>query len=382
MARTLFGTGDAGTPKRWSTKALSEIRKKSYFISRMAGSEDQLLPVVLRNDLESGPGDEVTVYLVAKIQGLPIQGNEKAEGREKRLTDYTDKIRIDRMRMPVNVGDIMAQKRRPYSLRTQATARISDFWAEYIDEELFAHAAGTRGTGRNFHHIPVGHAGWPQAYVAPDADHLVYPGSVTAKTGITSSTVVSRAFVEKLTLKAETMIGGRGPNGPNAFRMERCAVEGARYWVYVMHPANMYDLRSEVGEAGWLALEKARALAVGSNSPIFKGEAGAAALLNQTILHQHTNIPYSDDYGGGSVRGFRTLFMGAHGLAMAFGTKERKVNGVRLELDEAKVDLGDETVVKSMTITGMKKTQYDNRDFAIIAGDVGCSAAALAAMNA
>src|SRR5690606_14681952 len=81
MARTLFGTGDAGTPKRWSTKALSEITKKSYFISRMAGSEDQLLPVVLRSDLESGPGDEVTVYLVAKIQGLPIQGNEKAEGR-------------------------------------------------------------------------------------------------------------------------------------------------------------------------------------------------------------------------------------------------------------------------------------------------------------
>lgn len=381
MARTLFGSSGAGTPKRWSTKAMSEIAKKSYFVSRMTGSEDDLLPVVLRNDLESGPGDEVTVYLVAKIQGLPIQGNDKAEGREKRLTDYTDKIRIDRMRQPVNVGDIMAQKRRPYNLRTQATARIGDFWAEYLDEELFAHASGQRGTGANFHHIPVGHTGWPHAYVAPDSQHLLFPGTVTAKTGVTSSTIVNRAFVEKLTLRAATMIGGQGPAGANSYRMERCTVDGARYWVYVMHPANMYDLRAETGEAGWLALEKARALAVGSNSPIFKGEAGAAALLNQTILHTHNNITYTDDYGGGSVRGFRTLFMGAHALALAFGTKDRKTNGVRLELDEAKVDLGDETVVKSMSVLGMKKTQYDNRDFAIIAGDAGCSAAALAAME-
>lgn len=382
MARTLFGTSGAGTPKRWATKALSEIRKKSYFISRMTGTEDRLLPVVLRNDLESGPGDEVTVYLVAKIQGLPIQGNEKAEGREKRLTDYTDKIRIDRMRMPVNVGDIMAQKRRPYSLRQQAVARLSDFWAEYFDEECFAHLSGRRGTGDNFQHIPVGHPGWPHTYEAPDADHLAYPGSVTNKTSISSSDVVDRAFIEKLTLKAETMIGGVGPNGPNPFRMQRCEVEGAKYWVYIMHPANMYDLRQETGEAGWLALEKARVQAIGSNSPLFKGEAGAAALLNQTILHSHQNITYTDDYGGGSVRGFRTLFLGAHALAMAFGTKDRKINGVRLELDEAEVDLGDEKVVKSMTITGIKKTKYDERDFAVIAGDCSCSAAALAAMNA
>ena len=62
MAYPLFDTNDPGVVKKWSAKAMAELTVASYFIGKMTGTEEQRLPIALRNDLESGPGDEVTLY--------------------------------------------------------------------------------------------------------------------------------------------------------------------------------------------------------------------------------------------------------------------------------------------------------------------------------
>jgi hypothetical protein len=46
-------------------------------------------------------------------------------------------------------------------------------------------------------------------------------------------------------------------------------IDGEKSFVHLQSPETMYDLRREVGEAGWLTLEKAKAAAVGAKSPIF-----------------------------------------------------------------------------------------------------------------
>lgn len=379
MARTLFTSSDQGTPKRWSIAAMAETARKSYFVSRMMGTEDQLLPVVNRNELESGPGDEVTFYLVAKITGRPIQGDERQQGRAKRMTDYTDRIKIDRQRQPINIGDLMAQKRRPYDLKMQALARLSDYWAEYLDEEIFAQLSGRRGTGANIQHLELGYAGFPNALVAPDSNHLVFPGSVTTAAGLAGTDIMTREFIELIALQAKTMIGG-DPTKP--VKMSPCDVEGAKYFVAVLHEACMFDLRQETGEAGWLAMEKARATAVGSQSPIFKGSEGAPVLINNVIVHSHNTITYQDDYGAGSnIRGFRNLFLGAHAVGIAFGTQDRSRNGVRLKMGEADEDYGDDTVLKSQIVAGVKKTVYNSQDFAVIAMDCSASSKAQGKMR-
>lgn len=376
MARTLFASDGPGTVKRWSLRAAVETAKRSYFSSRMMGDEAQMLPCVVRSELESGPGDEVTVYLVAKLVGRPVQGDERSQGRASRLTDYTDKVKIHRQRRPVNIGDIMSQKRRPYDLKTQATDRISDYWAEYLDEEIFVQASGQRGTGENIQHLPVGYQGFPNDIVAPDAEHLAFPGAVSSKGAVTTAEVMTREFIEKIALRAKTMIGGNGK--PQSIKPVQ--IEGAKYHVLVMHPAAMYDLRTETGDAGWLALEKARATAIGSKSPIFQGDAGATALLNRTILHEHTSITYTDDYGAGqNIRGYRALFMGAHAVAIAYGTRDRKADTPRILLGEADEDHGDETVIKSMLVGGIKKSRFGGKDFAVMACDHTATAKAQAA---
>ncbi len=370
MALTLFNTADGGTPKRWSNKAMLETYTNSFFLPRMMGSESARLPIAIRNELESGPGDEVTLYLAAKLTGRARQGEEKQEGHETALTDYTDKVTIDRHRKPVSVGHIMSQKRRPYDLKQSAITRVGEFWAEYLDQQFFCHLSGQRGTGTNIDYLEVGYAGFPHPFVAPDAQHRMFAGAATSEAALTVADVMNRATIERAVLKANTMIGGT----TKLWKMNQVRIEGARYWAFLMHPSQMYDLRQDTGDAGWLSLEKARISAVGNNSPMFRGEQEATVLLQNAILHTHNNITYRDNYGAGAnVRGYRALLLGAHALAVAFGTEDKAKDGVRMKLGEYDSDGGDEKNIKSLVVAGWKKTRFEDRDFGVISVDTSAS---------
>src|SRR3546814_16861564 len=122
MARTTVLPTDPGAVKIWSAKVAVDTANKMYF-TKMTGTEDQALPVVQKTELESGPGDEVTTYLIVKLSGKPIEGDEKGLGREDKLTKYTQKMRIDKNRQLVNVGDIMTPKRVPYDIKKRSEER-------------------------------------------------------------------------------------------------------------------------------------------------------------------------------------------------------------------------------------------------------------------
>src|SRR3546814_12473264 len=131
----------------------------------MTATEDPALPVVQKPWLESGPGDEVTTYRSVKLSGKPIEGDEKGLCREDKLTKYTHKMRIDKHRKLLNVGDIMTQKRVPYDIKKQVQARLSDYMAEVSDQQITMTASGARGVGDEISHYPVGYAGFPNTFV-------------------------------------------------------------------------------------------------------------------------------------------------------------------------------------------------------------------------
>lgn len=377
--RTLFNSNDPGTVKKWSSQAMSELERSSFFVSRMTGGEDRALPIVYRSDLESGPGDEVTLYLTVNLTGAPIRGEVQAQGKAKRMTDFTMKVKIDRHRYPVSVGNLMSQKRRPFDLKKLAVSKVGIYWGAYLDQDFFAHMSGQRGDSAAMDKLEPDYAGFPMPLLPPDAQHILYPNAIAAKNQLTAGDLMSKALLDKVSLRADTMVGP-GING-KPWKMEMCSVEGGKYWVLVMHPGQMHDLKTETGDSGWLALEKARAAAIGSNSPIFKGEAGATVMYNQVILHKHTTITTLGDYGAGAnIRGYRALFMGAHAASIAFGTEDRSKNGVRLQMGEYLEDLGDDTVVKSASYMGITKNRFNGQDTAVIAVDTAVSTAAAAGM--
>lgn len=360
MARTQILPTDPGAVKAFSASVAVDVAKKSYFNSKLAGSEAQKLPIVMKTDLEAGAGDEVTCYLVAKLRGRPVQGSEKLEGREMRLQHYTDKLRVDKFRNGVNVGDIMDQKRVKWSLRQQARDRLSDYIAELEDEMTMMHAAGARGAGDEIQHFPTDWTAWPNSFLTPDANHVMYAGDATSFDSLASDPI-SLATIDKAVAKAKKFTGVES----NGAKMQKIAIDGGQHYVLVTGVEGMYDLRRESGDQGWLAIQKAAAAAEGRKNPIFDGAHG---MYNGVILHEHEGVvKFTNAGGSGTTPAMRSLFLGAHAVAKAYGFKGN--GGVRYQLSESGLDHDEEAVIHFRTIIGIKKTRYNSQDFGVIAID-------------
>lgn len=369
MARTQVLPTDPGAVKVWNAKVALDTKKKMYF-DKMTGSEKDAMPIVSKTDLESGPGDEVTTYLIAKIRGKPIEGNEKLAGKEQKLSHATHKMRIDKHRQAINVGDVMDQKRVAYDIADQAQARLSDYMAEIYDEQITMTISGARGVGEEIVHYPVGYAGFPNAFVAPDANHLMVWDGSRAKATLTANDKLGTNIIEKLVLRAKKQLGNY--NEGKAFRMEPIMVDGGKHFVFLTSPEGMYDLRREVGDAGWLTLEKAKATADGAKNPIFTG--GKAYYSGTLIDEAQTVVKFSDYGSGANIPAVRSMFLGAHACAVAHGTKSQR-GGTRFELSESDLDHGEEDVIIVRMIAGFSKCRFNNQDFGAIVNDSAFTAA-------
>lgn len=362
MAITRVLPTDPEAVKRWSDKVAVDVPNKMYY-GKMTGSEADALPVVTKTDLESGPGDEVTTVLIVKLRGKPIEGSEKGEGREDKLTDYTHKMRIDKMRKLVNVGDIMTQKRVVFNVAEQVRNRLSDYMAEVNDQLITMYGSGGRGVGSEITHYPVGYAGFPNAFDLPDAGHVFYAGAGT-KVGLTAADKMGTDVLDRVIAKTKMMYGG----ADSPIKMTPVDVDGGKHLIALLGVEQMYDIRREVGDAGWLTLEKAKAAQDGAKNPIFQG---GAAYYNGALLDEVQHYVKFNDYGSGAnVAASRGLMLGAHAVASAYGFKGKQV---RYELIDSDLDHHEEEVIITRTVCGYSKCRYNGMDFGVFAFDTAYS---------
>ena len=365
MARTAILPTDPAAVKVWAAKTAIDAKKKSFW-DKMTGGEDAALPVVAKTDLETAAGDETTTTLIAKLRGKPVEGDEKLAGREKKLSHYTHKMRIDKHRQAVNCGDIMAQKRVKHNIAAQCRARLSDYIAEVVDEQCHMTAAGSRGVGDEIQHYEVGYLGFPNAFVAPDAAHLLI-GNGQTKPTLTDK--LGTGVIDRALVLAKKMQGVETARGA---RMEPINIDGEKSFALLTSPESMYDLRREVGDAGWLTLEKAKAAAVGAKSPIFMG---GDAYYNGCLITEHETCVKFNDYGsGGNVAAARSLFMGANAVSIAHGTKGM-ADGMSVSLDEDMDDRKHDHILFFEMIFGADKSQFDGMDYGQITVDTAYTAA-------
>ncbi len=358
MSKTNVLPTDPQAVKVWNAKVAVDTVNKMYF-GKMMGAEDSSMPVVMKTDLESGPGDEVTTTLIAKLRGKPVEGDEKAAGREDKLSQYTHKMRIDKHRKLVNVGDIMAQKRVNYSLADQARNRLSDYMAEVGDQRITMYASGARGVGDEITQYDTSYAGFPNAFTAPDPDHQLVGEGLTKAT-LTTANKMTTNVIDMALIKAKKFYGGPG----KSVRMTQIDIEGGKHYIMLMGIEQMYDIRREVGDAGWLTLEKAKATQDGAKNPIFTG---GSAYYNGVLLDEVQHFVKFSDYGSGSnVPASRAMFLGAHAVSVAYGMKGKKT---RYEMSESDMDHGEETVLITRMIEGTSKNRFNGLDFGVIAVD-------------
>ena len=263
----------------------------------------------------------------------------------------------------------MTRKRTVHDLRKIARRRQSEWWSRIFDELFFMYLAGpTPGAATGFQN-----PGWvfPNTYTgfannslqAPDASHIMY-GDGTTKATLTSGGKMTRNLVERAATKAETMGGGT----EEAPQLQPIMIEGEEHFVLVMHTYQAYDLRIESGDGGWLEIQKAAASAEGKNNPIFKGGLG---MLANVVLHKHKNVLRFTDYGAGAnVAAGRALFLGEQAGVCAFGSPG---TNLRFDWHEESRDNGNQAVITSGSIFGVKKVRFNNKDYGVIAIDAAAA---------
>ena len=361
--RTLVGVNDAKAVVRYSAFLAVDTAKISYFSKKFMGYGPMAsTPVQMLTELESDAGERITYDLSMQMRMQPVEGDDKLEGNEEALRFYTDSVYIDQMRGGVNSGGRMTRKRTVHDLRMVARKRQSEWWARVFDELFFMYLGGKLGSGFNNDGwiFPSDYTGFAtNALAEPDSGHLLYGGNATSKASLAADDTMTRTLIEKASTLAETLGGG----SENHVQLQPCMVEGEEHYVLVMHTYSAHDLRTSSGTTDWLEVQKAAAGAEGRNNPIFKGSLG---MIDNVVLHKHKNVPLYSDYGGGAIAASRALFMGCQAAVCAFGSPGTKL---RFDWHEETRDNGNEIVISSSSIFGVKKTRFNSMDYGVMAID-------------
>jgi len=358
MAITRIGVNDPKAVKKYSAALAVDTIRKSYFGKRFMGDENQ--PFLIRKDLEKDAGDAISYDLSLQLTQAPTEGDNILEGNEEALTFATDSLTIDQMRFGANAGGRMTRKRTLHDLRSVAKARLSDKWALALDELCFMYLSGIRGINADFSY-PASYTGFAgNAFAAPDAQHHIFGGTALSNATITNADGMSLAVIDRLVAHAQTMGGGT----QHVPRITPIDIEGGKHYVLVLHPYQVYQLRTNTAAGQWLDIQRALATAVGKESPLFTGALG---MYNGVIIHEHQAIIRQSNGGvGANLPTARALFMGAQAGCIAFGSTG---NGMRFDWNEETRDNGNQLVVTSSSIVGVKKTTFNGLDFGVMAID-------------
>lgn len=354
---TTIAFGDPKAQKKWSGSLFVDTVKKSYFDRKFVSESDNAV-IQRLTDLESDAGDTIDFDLSVQLREKPITGDNRLEGKEESLRFFSDAVKIDQLRKGVSAGGKMSRKRTAHNMRKVGRDRLSDYWSKYIDELNFIYLSGARGINEDFFEDLeyVGHAS--NALQAPDATHLIYGGDATSKATIDSNDKMSKAVVEKATVKARTM---RSVD-PTTANMMPVMINGEAHYVCLMSVFQEHDLRT-ADTTGWIEIQKAAITAEGRNNPIFKGGLG---MINNAVLHSHESAIRFNNYGSGqNLPAARALFMGRQAGVVAYGS----TGGLRFTWTEVVKDHGNEPTVAAGIIIGVKKTRFNNKDFGVTSID-------------
>lgn len=375
MARTVVGVNDPKAVKKYSAFLAVDTRAKSYFTKKMMGKgAESSMPVQELTELENDAGEYISFDLTMQMKMQPVEGDDVLENQEEALKFYTDGIFIDQMRGGVNSGGRMTRKRTIHNLRKIARKRQSDWWARVFDELLFMYLSGARGINPDYV-FPTTYTGFANnAFSAPDSEHIQYAAGKTKPT-LTNADKMTLTEIDKAVAYAEMMGGGSGgtvagtDGNLQTPQIQPILIDGEPHYVLVMNPYQEYDLRTASTAGQWLDIQKAAAAAEGRKSPIFKGGLG---MHNNVVLHKHKKVVRFSDYGSGAnLAAARALFLGEQAGVVAFGSEG---TGLRFGWNEETRDNGNQVVITSNSIFGVKKVTFNGKDYGVYAIDTYAAA--------
>jgi N4-gp56 family major capsid protein len=286
MAKTVIATSDALTKKLWEEKLFRDTEKMSYF-SRFMGSTAEAL-VQTNSKLEAGKGDRVTFGIRMRLAGSGVTSGQTLEGNEEKLVTHSFNLTLEQYRHAVRDNGDIDRKRAVFSIDDESESALKTWGAEKIDS-LCMTSLTTSPT------------------------KIYYGGDATATTDIEAGDKITPALISKI--KAWALVGGGRSQTP----LRPIRINGKRYFVLLVHPDVMYDLKQD----STFAQARREALERGKDNPIFSG---SEAIWDGVVVHEHENVPIVTTWGSGSdVPGAQCSFLGAQSLVWGWGKRPRVI---------------------------------------------------------
>lgn len=365
MAQTVIPFGDPKAQKKWGADLALDTSYKTYWGRRFIGKGENHI-VERKDDLSKDAGDLMSFDLSASLTGEPVFGDNRVDGTAENLRFYTDEVRIDQVRKQVSAGGRMTRKRTVHDLRQTAKNRQKEYMSRFLDQLLFIYLSGARGVNGDFVMRNTSWAGMANNPIQPpDSTHIIRGGYRSSSALITTADIMTRNLIEGAVTLAAML---RAADVENA-DMVPVDVDGEDRWVILVSKYQEHDLRVN-DTTGWIQLQRDLAAADGKSNALFKGGLG---MIGGAVLHSHSSVIRFTNYGAGAdVQASRALLLGRQAGVIAFGSPN---NGIgRFDWHEEMKDAGNEPVVTSGMIVGVKKTRFNGRDFGVMAIDTAARA--------
>lgn len=377
MADTIVPVGDAAAVLLWSHRTWHQAIRQTTAAKLMAVGltpDDQTNFVQLFDDMSKQAGAQVTWPLIPNISGPGVSGDSPIAGQEAPFTWFTDSLTINQLRQATKPKGRMSQQRVPWSMREAGKTVLANWWKTMINIGLMNQLCGnTYMSGINTNYTGM------QAAIAPDTNHWIYPSTITAESGLTSSHPFSVTLIPKLVAMAQ---------GSLTFPIKPLVINGLEInGILFLHPLQVKALKTNFSTGEWADIHKA-ALQGGqiTGNPIFTGAIG---MIDNVIMHQDAYVPYGDNAQNlvfdaasrtnvagptslgaaatGTTSVARAVFVGAQAAAMGFGNAEGEgAKPLRVRWYEELLDAGNELRITSGMIWGLKKARFNSEDYATI----------------
>jgi N4-gp56 family major capsid protein len=360
MATTNYGVNNPLAVKLWAKKLNVEALKATWVSKFISEGTDGVIQ--RKTDMEKSAGDRLTIGLRMQMTGAGIQGDGTLEGNEEALVTYSDNLLINQLRHATRSAGKMSEQRVPFSVRSEGMAGLRDWLADRYDASFFNQVCGfttqadTRYTGNN-------------STIAPDTAHLLIAGGVGAAEASLSATTTAYLSLTDID-KAVTTAKSFGVYGDytTSVPMRPIMVGGEQKYVLFMHPYQTMRLRTNTSTGQWLDIQKA-AMTGGqvTNNPIYTGALGE---YNGVVLHESARVTPTVAFAGGTntigaqSSYYRAVLCGAQAAAIGFGQDQN--TGLSGSWVEELFDYGNQLGIAAGMIFGLKKLQYNSRDFATL----------------
>lgn len=345
---TRFLTNDPLTRKRWAKDLFAVILPAIEFDSLIGTGTDSC--VQLRTELGKGEGDSLKFGIRLPLVGEGIVGDAQVEGNEERMRFRDFSLGIQELNHAVDTGGKMDEQRIPYNLMQEGKDGLQTWWSEKLSDYLMNVLVGNSG-------FRIAGKVFADAITEPDSDHFLTPNSV-AEGSLDATNVIDLTFLDKLKQQAEV---GDPKNG--IYKLRPFMRNGKKYYKVLMHNYVFDQLRQNTNVAQWGDLQRAAGKLQEPNTEIE---------YNGLLVSKTERVPQMRQIGSDKRAGiYRSVILGQQSACVAFGGAGESKSSVMAFVPYTR-DAGRFVMVRGGGIFGIRKTQFDGKDYgAIVASSFG-----------